>query len=113
MTEERLRQLEALCQAATDGPWAYDLGGSLVVALHPVDHHFTAPLATVYEGPHDVANGELMADCRTALPDLLAEVRRLRQVLTLITELDGWIEVATLTDAQDMARTALHGEVTE
>ncbi len=82
MTAERIAELEVLCKAATPGPWAtwHELGDR----DFPESWHIRAPLDDSLVGCvaevtdiDDVANAEFIAASRTALPEALAEVRRL------------------------------------
>jgi hypothetical protein len=74
-----LDTLEALANAATPGPWYYMTSGH-----RPVISGFTPyPHGTVLWAPRwDARNSDLafIAVARTALPALIAEVRRLRAV---------------------------------
>lgn len=117
MTEERLSQLEALCQEATEGPWkvwnAYqnDLPVSYAGRVGPeADDGFCGIRATEWPAkdlsapPGDLA---FIATARTALPEALAEVRRLREALSSITETPE----LTSDRAIAIARRALSEEV--
>ena len=101
MTDERLAELERLCAAATPGPWAWgphnsdeeyppnlqgyptepdirDGGGKDV----PVFAWPEVMYAGEYEGEYfidvELPDAAFIAAARAALPELLAEVRRLR-----------------------------------
>lgn len=90
MTHERIAELKALCDAATPGPWRQDY--ERVIG----NGEWIEDVATaVYTGPprfheqrfHDAA---LIAAARTALPEALAEIERLRaQVAELEAEVEG------------------------
>ena len=86
MTEPELADLERLCEAATPGPWE-------VKRCTWADEHFACGICmsedsecdivrdTAYEEcQHMMArrDADLIAASRTALPALIAEVRRLR-----------------------------------
>lgn len=84
MTPERLAELEALCAAATDGPWTI-IEQEPCAAINADHWDIFSPdprEPVVGEGIGClVANEEdarLMAEVRTALPESLAEVRRLQ-----------------------------------
>ena len=68
MTPETLTRLEALCESATDGPWAV-----------------TSSMGYICLGPHVVTSedAEFIDAARMALPKLLARVRELE------AEVDG------------------------
>lgn len=73
-----LDALEALANAAAPGPWVKDdvAGGSCRVYN---DHDFV-----IYdEGGHGPGDAAFIAATRTAVPALIAEVRRLRKQLAL------------------------------
>jgi hypothetical protein len=64
MTDEQLTKLEELCEKATPGPWRI----SRDARLFPLNLK---------------ADGRFIAAARTALPELIAEVRRLRTELEI------------------------------
>ena len=75
MTEERIAALEAMCQEAEKEPWHTDSS----------PYNESAPFMVrtpngwvVAEGITHVMDAEFIAYARTALPELLAEVRRLQ-----------------------------------
>lgn len=81
MTEKRLAALEQLVQEATEGPWKWIKpdGGNLG-SIQPdvckfgirADYY---PVEGEEPTPEDA---QFITEARTALPELLAEVRRLR-----------------------------------
>lgn len=85
MTEERLAQLEALCRQATPGPWkarhrhvgnpsndfAWDESAGLGWEIEELDRPMRGQFVRG-------ADAHFIAEARTALPEALAEVRRLR-----------------------------------
>lgn len=92
MTADQLAALEALCDAATPGPWER--------GYHHAQDHQTGAMPTkadpegcIVIGPEQCevadcdfsdrpsANAAFIAAARTALPELVAEVRRLRGTL--------------------------------
>ena len=78
MTDERLAALEALCQQAEKEPWHTDSSPYNETSPFMVR---TANGWVVAEGITHVMDAEFIAYARTALPELLAEVRRLREAL--------------------------------
>lgn len=91
LTDERLAEIEARCNAATPGPWdsctaICGSGDSAIIA--PI-HGRSCVLALVYaevdEQGKDVVrsmrDAAFIAAARTDVPDLLAEVRRLRALV--------------------------------
>jgi hypothetical protein len=129
MTEEQLAELEALANAATPGPWNYDGMHDEIIAPRSGDYWIvlsecrTAPDETPvdrfgHQFCHDFA---FIAASRAAVPELIAEVRRLRDLLVrcrpymrhtplcnnciygiecdcghdaILEELDGWVKAA-------------------
>ena len=86
MTDERLAELEALCAAATPGPWTPSVDSDRGYVGEDYGRWW---LPSFKEAPFSVfslEDKEAQADrdaaflcaARTAVPELLAEVRRLR-----------------------------------
>jgi hypothetical protein len=89
MTEERSAALEALCREATEGPWEVRIHGTGIRNDMPYAIVFdTARHMPVLERHNGgtVQDARFAAESRTALPEALAEVRRLRGVLTDIND---------------------------
>jgi hypothetical protein len=86
MTAEEIARLQALCAAATPGPWDHAPPGGCVVASAQYQHEQVAlacGAAAMRDERMDTyevqrANAEFIAAARDALPILLAEVVRLR-----------------------------------
>ncbi len=88
--DEWLAERERLAEAATKGPWVYDDGvrGGSGPDDYPWEEHGGRMLASKVAG-HDIiidehgfdldADGAFIADARTAVPALVAAVRRLRE----------------------------------
>jgi hypothetical protein len=110
MTEDRLKELEALCEKATPGPWKLDYGNwnveapidlerMTVVECHSGTRDYNDVECYCKDG-HDWQNEncernqihkvmgspyddmDFIAEARTAIPGLIAEVRRLREALS-------------------------------
>lgn len=86
LSKERLREIEARAKSATDGPWeAHEEDGGVLpewaIWMPDAGHD-----GAMVEGKSDA---EFIAHARADVPDLLAEVKRLR---------------AGLTEALDLAR---------
>jgi hypothetical protein len=80
MTEQELQAIEALAAAATPGPWeaGNDIGEGEV---YGVDGYAVVGAAAQAWTRREVdANTRFIAAARTAVPALVAEVRRLRRV---------------------------------
>jgi hypothetical protein len=91
MTDEQLNRLEHLAAAATPGPWSWrptgdnrdvtgpylGIGGQLIARLcgYPTNLRVCA-IDTASR-----ADGDFIAAARSAVPELIAEVRRLRAEL--------------------------------
>lgn len=84
MTDEEIRRLRTLCEAATPGPWQvaeYD-GDDWTC-----DYKIESGSGTVLAGPSIrhagkvQSNATFIAEARTALPAALDEIERLREIL--------------------------------
>jgi hypothetical protein len=84
ITEEKLAELEALAAAATPGPWRVSMSGYSVKSYDADVPIVATPRggaqATGKQLEHWHANSDLIAAARDAVPALVAEVRRLREV---------------------------------
>jgi len=93
MTNEELGRLERICEAATPGPWEAERiqlsDGTEWWAMAPMSKRlFSVAVITNEHGQtNEASNASFIAASRTALPSLIAEVRRLRErVAELETE---------------------------
>ena len=88
MTPERIAELEAVCEAATPGPWEFDpeeQGGGYYGLLKadggPLRVHVMFHSLDFF-GKGEILNAEndaaFIATARTALTEALAEIRRLQ-----------------------------------
>jgi len=82
MTEQELAAIEARCNAATPGPWNRAYHGNMIIVESPNsivvnadDKEFGTGLQ--YGGIKGETDGDFIANSRTDVPALLAEVRRL------------------------------------
>jgi len=98
VTEDELRAIEERWERATPGPWAWDSRGDKENDVQigvVVDHNgvqvggfveedddciYTDGVAFI-DGGNEHGNAEAIASARTDVPALVAEVRRLREVL--------------------------------
>lgn len=74
MTEDDLKAIEARTEAATPGPWEQDLGS--VKSPHAVRGVLPAYVCGIASDQ----DATFIAAARTDVPDLVAEVRRLREL---------------------------------
>lgn len=94
LTSEELEAWARLCEAATPGPWvAHHDDGDVTVWAPACEEQraderraFISNIGANFQQVSvafdaDDANGDFIAAARTALPKLLAEVRRLRSLL--------------------------------
>jgi hypothetical protein len=80
MPDLDLDAIEARAAAATDGPWLPPIGsGDVGYVWRSDDGHFQVAIAC--DG-NEEANAVFIAHARTDIPALVAEVRRLRQVMS-------------------------------
>ncbi|MEV6074974.1 hypothetical protein AB0L80_07685 [Streptomyces sp. NPDC052069] len=106
MTSDREREIRAREQAATPGPWESDgaeiygtLGGVLMVDL------WVGETLDVEDQQRSNADAAFMADARSAVPELLAEVVRLR---ARVAELEGQADCPSqMTVSSGTSRCAL------
>lgn len=94
LTPERLDELEALAEAATPGPWVVGDDASQVIAPCPCcgliatcDPYGIPTGDRDYDLQHHYNSGFIAAS-RQAIPELIAEVRRLRQLLSAAQPVD-------------------------
>jgi hypothetical protein len=82
LTPERLAEIEKRCNAATAGPWRTAMSykkehyGPLVAAVAP-GHHIQAENCS--GGTYPNTDMDFIAHARTDIPDLLNEIKRLRE----------------------------------
>lgn len=87
MTDEELNAIEARAAAATPGPWwVYDDGRSAGVVNGDGSTYHRPYRAMIcggdaHEGYFDGPDADFIAHARTDVPALVAEVRRLTQLL--------------------------------
>lgn len=127
LSPERLAEIERMCNAATPGPWWTELRESSVNFARV--HGDEWPIAQVYfdddrrpvesefdAGKHVVADAKLIALCRTAIPELLSEVRRLSADLHLAARITSFSPEPCplcLSLAGEVEVCALHHEIDE
>lgn len=83
LSEKRLAEIEARAKAATAGPWETDEGGCCVyeVGFGTREDTLTGPVAqVVISADGTYADAAFIAHARADVPDLLAEIRRLRSL---------------------------------
>lgn len=85
-----LEEIEAMAAAASTAPWAADLvwsdhGNVDVGYPEGDDRELTEHLYISVAGPNRDANAVFIAHARQDVPDLVAEVRRLRELLDSAT----------------------------
>ena len=106
MTEEELQGREAICAAATPGPWTHlnhrsePTGRVYRMILERTGRLFASLVCQMSEGPGDhEADAAFVAHVRVGYPEALAEIRRLRSALEEIVDTpeltsDGAIRIA-------------------
>lgn len=78
MTDAELNEIEARANAASAGSWAAETLIVTPTLVRPADGSF--PIAHCYAFNH-AADGDFIANARSDVPKLLAEVRRLQEML--------------------------------
>jgi hypothetical protein len=112
LSVQRLAELRALCEAATPGPWErLDLDGA------PTPRVGYRIVSGGIERSHIAAeyrnDAALIVAARTALPEALAEIERLREENEVLRECaaecgrDHLSEIERLTDERDRLESAL------
>lgn len=96
IAEQRLAELERLIQEATEGPWTVRGRGGIHMdgtsdfyVVEARSEHRITTVAQVYQSGVRMerrANAELMVESRTAVPELIAEVRRLYRDIDVLRE---------------------------
>lgn len=89
LSDEKLKEIEARAAAATPGPWA--VGASYradwdVVSKAPGHVDWRVAQAG-HAGPGGMCDPAFIAAARTDVPELVAEVRKLRSALTELVDL--------------------------
>jgi hypothetical protein len=100
-----LDAIKARAEAATEGPWRADDEHGLMPGAAPAwcvsrsgaDGTYLSDVAYT-TGTHEQGDAEFIAHARTDIPELVAEVERLRFVLTRTDEADG--SVIDILDAE-------------
>lgn len=108
MTEERLRELEALEQAATRGPWEVQ-DASNPDEDEPCYRGIRGWTDESSDGTYlklSVDDAAFVAESRTALPELIAEVRRLQAEQTFVRSMLDSVEEGCVSPAEFYARIA-------
>jgi hypothetical protein len=108
VNEAYLCELSALCQAATPGPWEWGEDKWGVAVLRTKNSKIVMALLDIAEVGLESCDRALIAAARTAIPALIAEVRKLRW------EREGFLmEVANLKAELDNYRQAYADSVAE
>jgi hypothetical protein len=130
MNDERLKELQGLCERATPGPWYANPAdeGLILAECGPVigraydDLDQSSGLELTPEQIADIGeraptNAQFISECRTALPELLREVSDLRAAQRWIPVEERLPERAALVTAyfghgtmQQCYRSAIDGE---
>jgi len=86
MSEERLKEIAAREKAATPGPWWTERDHHGQENLYAPDGFWLGRMphqCVVAIEQQQIANAAFVVEARADIPDLLAEVRRLREALAL------------------------------
>ena len=86
ITEQQLYELEKLIDRTSDAPWVYDDGNEEITSKYRVEDGKVgiATLETDYSGyigKEQEANLDFIIEARNTMPELIAEVYRLRRLL--------------------------------
>jgi hypothetical protein len=106
--DARIAQERAICERATDAPWLQPRPFILFKPNTPTPTESPENWLATFDSPHDAT---FAAHARTALPEALGEITRLRTALQEIhdglTDHEGWD--LYVDDALDVAFSALNG----
>lgn len=92
LTDEQLAEWERLANEAMPGPWECDYSSGSVNSCAPqflLDDEGPLWVAD-YGSTANEQNGEFIAAAREAVPELIAEVRRLREQCKLLLDALDW-----------------------
>ena len=88
LTEEKIAELRALCEKATPGPWVAGRPDMATIVdgidskwIYAPNDQYCAVASGRIDGEWDevMANAQLIAAARTALPDLLSDLEEARR----------------------------------
>jgi hypothetical protein len=96
MTPEQLAEIEARAEAATPGVWYWEALGEHGYPQRIGNDAEVAVAETWTDPEWPPANAEFIAHARTDVPDLVAEVRRLRAAVD--AALDKWRQHVGVSD---------------
>lgn len=99
MDEQRLAEIEARANAATPGPWRTEAAGIDSYIVSDTDLIFGGEHHEGYIDPED-PNAVFTAHAREDIPALVAEVRRLREVLAYYAASDTYAFGITVRNGQ-------------
>lgn len=83
MTPERLAEIEARAEAATAGCWLAIPDNTYVGVHVGIQHESTGLISPIPRKDHAYADANFIAHARTDIPDLIAEVKRLKKIESL------------------------------
>ncbi len=96
ITKERLAEIKARCEAATEGPWEQEDCRE--------NHIATATGMDIAHAPKQI-NAQFIAHARTDVPALLTEVERLRELMA------RWVDPSLVLELLKAEKNALKKEV--
>ena len=100
MKLERLHEIKKRAEEATEGPWSDENG--IVTADKLLDRKYGEP-EEVAETTQSDADAEFIANARQDIPDLIAEVERLRtKLMTIHLVAEQEITYGTKVPAKDL-----------
>lgn len=92
LTEQELTAIEERAEKATAGPWTIECRSILNDANDPswpeddfLQFHLRGPAPVTGRGDYNGRDADFMAQARTDVPALVAEVRRQRAILTHVS----------------------------
>jgi hypothetical protein len=115
LTPERLSEIEKRCNAATAGPWRYDYVDGESYCVLAKTNTISDLVCTMAGTAKDCDTADFIAHARTDIPDLLSEIKRLRERDSELTDLldmahDEFQRVEAHTDDTELQGIALRGQ---
>ena len=115
MNENRLKEIEALVDAVTAGPWHSSTNRKNAIIDTADGWAICELFSCLPDDDNGEKHGDFIAASRTVIPELIAEVRRLREGVAKIEGMaaawEGDEPGMTVSMMEDEARDLLEGKI--